>query len=301
MITIVVGLYVNFSSLSTHAAETMQEQLRATAVLDRIARDLSGASLLTKPEADDDPFSHPWYFASTSQNAFGGADALKFISRSQRPKVSNYHVSDLAQIAYFTSIEEDGTTTLYRWSVPSLGSSYDPSFPVEDDPGSYVLAEGLASVLFRFRDELGEWKDEWDSTQLVQSGLLPTAVEIRVRPAPRDPEASDFTEEELPEFVRTVVLRQRPIDLAAMVEERLQAEAAALAEAAAGQNADDETLVDEDGNPIEGGAQGEMTVAECVVANRGQCNSTFGTDQCEVWTNVTLPLSAFGISLPFCQ
>jgi len=301
VVAVAVGFYINLSNASTRAVEMMREQIRATAILDRITRDLSGAMLLAKPE-DTDPLNHPWYFTSASRYAFGGADALKFISSSQRPKVSAYHVSDLAQVAYFTSQAQDGTFTLHRWTAPSLPLSFDPEFPGPDAERSFVLAEGLYSVLFRFRSEEGEWVDEWDSTQLVRSGRLPTAVEVSLSIAegPVDPEA--FIDEEPPLFSRRIVLHQRPLDLAQMIEEkRLAAERALAGGGVAGDEDGDGTGGqdgDEDGDAAGGQA---MTVAQCVAANMELCQQQFGAQNCNTWLQVSLPLTSFGVSLPWCQ
>jgi len=300
VLSVAVGFYLNLSNASTRAVETMRVQIEATAVLDRISRDLSGAILLAKaPETD--PLSHPWYFTATSHHAFGGSDALKFISRSQRPKVSAYHVSDLAQVAYFTTQAEDGTLTLYRWTAPSLPLRYDPAFPGPDDPHSFVLAEGLHTVLFRFRNEDGEWLDEWDSTQLVDTGSLPTAVEVDVSMAGIDGEEALAPEQEPPLYVREIVLHQRPLDLTKMIQDKVQATAAALAAAGTTPGEQGEVELDENGNPIEPTAQlGEdMTVAQCVLANLPACEAEFGVDNCKVWSNVnSLKVATFGVAIP---
>jgi hypothetical protein len=300
VLAVAVGMFLNLSNASTSAVEMMRENLRATAVLDRISRDLSGASLLTRPE-EVDPLVHPWYFTAESQNTFGGADAVKFISRSQRPKVSAYHASDLAQVAYFTAIEDDGSMTLYRWTSPSLSASYDPGFPTPDTPGSFVLAEGLRGVQFRFRSEEGEWVDEWDSTQLVQSSQLPTAVEVNVYGFGRETE-EELPDDQLPVHSQQILIPQRPIDLAKMIQDYATAQQAALAGAGADGTDEDDVELDENGNPIPTDPEvlGEgMSVADCVRANLDTCNAQFGRENCLVWSNINnLPVAGFGVALP---
>lgn len=303
VITVALGFYINLSNASQHAVASMQEGLDATSVLERVSRDLSGTTLLTRPD-DADPLTHPWYFTAASQQSFGGADALKFITRSQRPKVSAYHVSDLAQVAYFTFVEEDGTITLYRWSSPSLPASSEPGFPTLETPGSHIVAEGLRGVLFRFLNEAGEWVDEWDSTQLVASGELPTAVEVTVEMwGPGGPEADvdQQAQAELPVYDRVVVLLQRPLDLAQMIEDKLAADQVL---AAGGSTAGDVEL-DENGNPIvpdPAAEEGEdMTVAECInqPGNLQRCEAAFGAENCTVWSNInSLKIATFGVSIP---
>ena len=133
--------------------------------------------------------------------------------------MSSSHISELAQIAYFTTTEEDGSVTLWRWSSPNLPPDYQSGFPGPDDPNSFIVAEGLGAVTFRFRSEEGNWVDEWDSKQLIQSDQLPTVVEITV-----EPEALDSGQTELAldprTYIRQVILQQRPLNLTQMVEEK---------------------------------------------------------------------------------
>ncbi len=303
VVAVAVTAFVNLSSQSTRAVEMMREGLHSTAVLERITSDLSGASLLVRKSEDIDPHLHPWHFTAASQYAFGGADALKFISRSQRPRVGAMHVSDLAQVAYFTTVEEDGSTTLHRWSAPSLPPSYEPGFPRPDDPGSFVLADGLGGVTFRFRTEEGEWVDEWDSKQIIQSDQLPSAVEVSVYPFADEPDFDGF-DGGAPAHVRQIVLHQRPIDLTLMIEEQVKAQEAALAAAgAAGEDEDGAVELDEDGKPIPTAGVDqvdECSVAQIVSANMAACTEQFGRDNCLVWSNVNnLPVSSFGVALPW--
>ena len=299
VLAVAVSLFINLSNQSERAVEVMRTDLRASAVLDRVARDLAGASLLVRPSEDTDPNAHPWFFTSESQNAFGSSDSLKFISRNQRPSIATAHASELAQIAYFTTFEEDGSATLYRWSSSSLPPDYQPGFPGPDDPNSFVVAENLGAVTFRFRTEEGEWVDEWDSKQLIQSDQLPTVVEIMVEAAPTANE--DFLLQEQPKpYVRQIVIQQRPIDLSKMVEEKIQAQQLAAATAAA--TDDEDAELDEDGNPIEddtNAANNRSTVGACVQANIAACNQQFGADNCAVWSRIQqLKISDFGVTLP---
>ena len=299
VLAVAVSLQVNLSEQSERAIEVMRVDLTASAVLDRVARDVSGASLLVRPSEETDPNLHPWFFTASSRNAFGGSDAVKFISRNQRPSVSSSHISELAQIAYFTTTEEDGSVTLWRWSSPNLPPDYQSGFPGPDDPNSFIVAEGLGAVTFRFRSEEGNWVDEWDSKQLIQSDQLPTVVEITV-----EPEALDSGQTELAldprTYIRQVILQQRPLNLTEMVEEKVQAQQLALANGTTPQDEDAE--FDEDGNPIDNGETDNLnasTVGSCVEANLPACNQQFGPQNCLAWSKVRrLSVSDFGVTLP---
>ena len=299
VLAVAVSLQVNLSEQSERAIEVMRVDLRASAVLDRVARDVSGASLLVRPSEEIDPNLHPWFFTASSRNAFGGSDAVKFISRNQRPSVSSSHISELAQIAYFTTTEEDGSVTLWRWSSPNLPPDYQSGFPGPDDPNSFIVAEGLGSVSFRFRSEEGNWVDEWDSKQLIQSDQLPTVVEITVEPEVLDSDEAEFALDPRT-YIRQVILQQRPLDLAQMIEEKIQAQQIALAGGTTDQDEDAE--FDEDGNPIDDGATDNAnasTVGACVQANLPACNQQFGVQNCLAWSKVRrLNVADFGVTLP---
>ena len=273
VVTVAVSFFLNMSNASNRALESMQEGLRASIVLDRIARDLSGATLLTRdPSAD--PYSHPWYFTATSQYTFAGADRIKFTTRSQQPRVSNTHGSDLAEVSFFTTEEEDGTYTLYRWVSNALPLAVDDGFPSPDDERSFVLAEGLGGFSLRFRNADGEWQDEWDSIQLQNSGELPTAVEVQVLLWDADEEAVvEALEGDVPMYTRRVVMRQRPLDLIGMIQEKAEAETAA---AAGGNQQDDDD-----------GTGGGMSIAECVQANLALCIAEQGEETCNALLGVT--------------
>lgn len=236
----------------------------------------AGATLLTREE-DKDPLSHPWFFTATSAHTFDGSDHLKFTSRSQQPKVSYYHRSDLAEIAYFTEIEEDETVTLYRWLSPSLPLGYVPDFPSSDDERSFILAENLREFSMRFRTADGEWTDSWDSTQLEVSGQLPTAVEIAVALFDEelldDPGLAfdDAADPDAGRFVRHVVIPQPPLDLLGMIQAKIEGEAELVANNQNNNNDDDD---DSDGSG--------MSVGQCVSANLQACsdNPALGPDEC---------------------
>lgn len=229
VITAAVTSYVNLSDASTRAAARMRERLHATTVLDRVARDVRAASLVVKP-AEMDPLSHPWFFVADGRFSFDGSDRIKLITRSHRPRVTAYHASDLAEVAYFTRTEEDGRLTLLRWASPSLPPAYTADFPAEDDPATWVVAEGLGSFSLRFLQEGGEWTPEWDSTQIVESSQLPYAVEIKLSLRREDADPDEvLAEADIQYFTREVLLPLRPLDLEAMIEAKAEAQLAGAA------------------------------------------------------------------------
>ncbi|HKJ24805.1 MAG TPA: type II secretion system protein GspJ [Myxococcota bacterium] len=201
--------YVDIASRTQTAADLTRDVRRATAVLDRVARDLEAARLVIKPEGMD-PLEHPWLFLAEARGGQQGADRLKFVTLGQASQSGALPASDLAQVAWFTRRAEDGSLELLRWSYPRLPDGLDRRFPRADDPGVFLAADSLGDFGVRFLGPEGEWTDRWDSSSLVQASQLPRMVEISVVMAPDDPDAPPAGP-----FTRRVVLPMAPIDLVA--------------------------------------------------------------------------------------
>lgn len=220
LLTVALDVYVGLSRDATRAVELTRGMRRAAAILDRVASDLEHALLVTKPE-EMDPLSHPWLFLAEPLYAENGSDRLKFVRRVT-PRSLDGSASDLAVVAYTLrpSPDEEGSFALYRWSWPELPEGLDRDFPLEDDPDSLLLADGLASFALRFLDaNTGEWLTRWDSSLLGESSLLPLVVEIEVSVVgdlSEDPDA--LFEEETALHTRQVRLPVRPLDLVALLD-----------------------------------------------------------------------------------
>lgn len=207
VIGVALAFYVDLSRASARAAEGTREVRRATAVLDRVARDLERAILVQKPE-ETDPLDHPWIFLGEAHGRGTGADHLKFVTRGRLPRHSAGRESDVEVVAYAVRDAADGSLEVVRWSSPRLPDRLDREVPDDEDRGAALLATGLADFGVTFLDETGERVTSWDSSSLVQSSQLPAAAEIEVALADPDaPEAEPRT------FRRTVVLPVRPLDL----------------------------------------------------------------------------------------
>jgi len=213
MVVAVTGValtgYVDLSSQSLVAAELTRDARRATAVLDRVARDLEAARLVVKPD-ERDPLEHPWLFLAERRGGAEGANRLKFVTRGHEPVTSVARASDLAQVAWLTRSNPSGGIDLLRWSHPRLPDGLERNLPHEDDPRVFLVAEGIADFGVRFLDDEGDWSSEWDSSTVARSSQLPRAAEISVRIA--EPEG-----EPIAPFVRRVLLPLRPIDLVAQL------------------------------------------------------------------------------------
>ncbi len=210
--SIVMGLaldfYVDLSRNTARATAHTREIRRATAILDRLARDFERTVLLRKAP-EEDPLNHPWVFVAESRSSGLGADHVKFPTLNHEPRGSRTHEADFAMVAYVTRAGFDEGVELLRWSSPHLPESLDRDFPLPDDERVLLLADGLAGFGVRFLNEAGEWADSWDSSTLLDSGELPLAVEIEVAIVD---EERVFGEEDVARFSRMVVLPLRPLD-----------------------------------------------------------------------------------------
>ncbi len=210
---VALNFYTDLARASTRASNHTRGIRRASAILDRVARDIEGAFLLVKPP-EMDPFAFPWIFLGETRLGGDASERLKFITRNHDPTRTGAAETNLATVAYMVESGPDDSISLYRWTSPRLPESLDKGFPRQDDDGSFLLAEGLHYFGFNFLSEDGELRSEWDSSTLLDSSSLPLAVEIRLSLM------DDLTlaGEEPPIYRRRVLIPVRPLDLAALAD-----------------------------------------------------------------------------------
>jgi hypothetical protein len=230
---------------------------RATAIVDRVARDLESAILVQKPP-EMDPLEHPWLFYGEARISETGADHLKFVTRSHEPRGSAVHESDLAMVAYAVRQGDAGDLELMRWSMPRLSAGLDRSLPREEADGAVLLTDGLAEFAVTFIDSTGDRSDDWDSSLLRRSSELPVAVEIEVALIDADDETR------LHRARRRVLLPVRVLDL-----EELFDPASAVS---GGIQDGDEAELLEDGTALAGGASPKCLGGPC--GNMTICQAT---------------------------
>jgi hypothetical protein len=242
----------------------------------------------------------PWLFLADEQRVGDGADTLRFAVLNHVPRSNAGHSADLATVSYALESSEAGGYALRRWVQPGVPS--DPRRgPPADEAAGAVVAEGLASFSTRFLSEEGDWRTAWDSSAAPDLDRLPMAAEVRVALLDRD--AWELDGEEIPgtEYVRTVLMPVRPVDLTPDDEE-----------------GDDGTGLDDDGGPLDededlaGGPDdpGDCpfgTVGECVSRNASQLPPGVTADQALDFLNLDSgecapgpTLSGFGVTIS-CQ
>jgi len=210
---VALNFYTDLSRASNRAANHTRGVRRASAILDRVARDLEGTLLLVKPP-EMDPLAFPWIFLGETRLGGDASERLKFVTRNHNPTRTDAAETNLATVAYMVEPQPDDSIALYRWTSPHLPESLDKAFPREGDDGSFLLAEGLQSFGFIFLSEDGELRSEWDSSTVLESSSLPLAVEIQL--SLMADRTSD--EEEPPVYRRRVLIPVRPLDLAALAD-----------------------------------------------------------------------------------
>ena len=210
---IALNFYTDLSRAGTRASNNTRSVRRASAILDRVARDLEGTLLLVKPP-EMDPFAWPWLFLGESRLGGDASERLKFVTRNHNPTRTDSAETNLATVAYVVESRPDDSIALYRWTSPHLPESLDKDFPRGDDDGSFLLAEGLKSFGFQFLTEDGELRSEWDSSTILESGSLPVAVEIQLSLM-----ADRTSDQEEPlVYRRRVLIPIRPLDLVALAD-----------------------------------------------------------------------------------
>ncbi len=257
VMTVALTLYVNISDATDAAAAKARRGRHSLAVLDRMARDLEGAYLVSKP-AERDPLQHPWIFLAESHEGDSAADRLQFMTRNHRSRNLLDHGSDLARVSWLLRPSPDGPGyELLRAIQPGLPEPPANEFPSADDESFAVVAEGLEHFGIRFLDE-EDWLDDWDSSQLEQSSRLPRAVEIEIAFLPESADdEGDFDDlgrigdEDLAAntYMRRVLLPMEAVDVEAIL----------LAAQAQAQLEDRDAAEGEDG---EGDGEGEGDDAE---------------------------------------
>ena len=210
---VALNFYTDLSRASNRASNHTRGVRRASAILDRVARDIEGTTLLVKPP-EMDPFEFPWIFLGETRLGGDASERLKFVTRNHNPTRTDSAETNLATVAYMVESRPDDSIALFRWTSPNLPESLDKTFPREGDEGSFLLAEDLRYFGFTFLGEDGELRSEWDSSTLLNSSSLPVAVEIQLSLM------ADLTsdEEDPPIYRRRVMIPVRPLDLVALAD-----------------------------------------------------------------------------------
>lgn len=223
VMSVAISFFVNLSDSTDAAAQKTRQARQALAVLDRVARDLEGAYLLSNSSTLNAP-SQPWSFVAESEVGDSASDRVRFVSRSYRPRNRLDHGSDLAVISYVLDSADDAAGfDLLRSVSPGLPSNAVEEFESDADESFMVVAERIQHFGLYFMSGDFEWHETWDSTQVEQSSALPRAAKIEIAYLPTqasgadDFDPIDLEEGEMQIYTRQVRLPMQAIDLAAIL------------------------------------------------------------------------------------
>lgn len=284
VLTVAVSIFINISDATTTATARMRETRHAVSILDRIAHDLESAFLLVKP-GEMDPLDHPWLFLGESEYS-DASDRLKFVIRSRKTGTSTGHASDLAMVTYALVEDDFDSFVLVRSASPDLPERLNLDIPLDEEDGAMLLAEGVESFSVRFLGEGGEWVDQWNSSQMIDSGGLPLAAEISISFA--DPDAAvrdldslplDFQEsEEAYLYTRRVVMPMRPVPIQQIVADYVEIVRGG-GDPNDPKNRNNKSGTGKPTEEFQSGCQGTMSYAECAERNRGRLLDGLGSSE----------------------
>jgi type II secretory pathway pseudopilin PulG len=223
VMSVAISFFVNLSDSTDAAAQKIRQARQALAVLDRVARDLEGAYLLSNSPGLHAQ-SQSWSFVAESEVGDSASDRVRFVSRSYRPRNRLDHGSDLAVISYVLDSADDAAGfDLLRSVSPGLPSDALEEFQADSDESFMVVAERIQHFGLYFMGADREWHETWDSTQAEQSAALPRAARIEIAYLPTlasgadDFDRIDLEEGEMQIYTRQVRLPMQAIDLAAIL------------------------------------------------------------------------------------
>ncbi len=172
-----VQIFRQITQTQDRARPDRSRDLPALVFLDRIERELTGATLRIKPD-EIDRLSFPWLFAAEDR-VFGSndSDALRFVTQTPA-RAPGQHDGGLRVVHYALAEapEEDTRLDLYRFEE-RLPPNLRKEIRIED--GSPVL-EDVHMFRLRFSDGV-DWRDSWDSTAIAQLDRLPGSVEVAIQ------------------------------------------------------------------------------------------------------------------------
>lgn len=166
---LIYGSFAGMSRSRDNMAAVGDRYGQGRSAVSRMARELSAAYISAHI-----PFQQVQY---TRYTAFvGRSDRVDFNAFANVRFRANTHVSDQAEISYFTARNPDGGLDLVRRIDRSLDDEPTRGGVVQ------VMAENVTGFQLRYLDPLtNEWTDSWDTTQAAgQLGRLPAQVWLTV-------------------------------------------------------------------------------------------------------------------------
>lgn len=176
ILTLVTGLFIENGRQRKAALDLMAERLTASGALSMMEQDLAATVFVAKKE-DQRPDQHPWRFFAEDSDEHGST-ALRFVTQNAPSGSRAEHGSGWVEVAYFLEEDESGENVLWRWLSARPPAAAPRGFPDADEPGAMRIAVGVSAFGVRWLGPLGEWLDDWDSTDQSPVDAIPRAAEI---------------------------------------------------------------------------------------------------------------------------
>lgn len=218
ILTLVSGIFVENGRQRAASLGLMNEALSAAAALEQVSADLEGALFLKATSGRPD--ENPWRFSSEGSGELG-ARSLRFMTQNAPAGNRPVHASQWVEVSYFVEEDREGNLDLWRGVAPRPPTEVQDRYPRAGDEGTMRVATDVVDLGFRFRDELGEWLDDWDSAFASPESPLPSVVEFNLQlyREARIGETEDGSDR-VPArpHSRRVVLPMKTIDVAKLIE-----------------------------------------------------------------------------------
>jgi prepilin-type N-terminal cleavage/methylation domain-containing protein len=176
VLTFAFQAYQGISEAYTRVSSTTSRNRAAEILLDRLERELVGAVLVQREEGAD-PLLHPYFFfGQVRAYADAEGDELRFVT--QTPLRSQGSAPGaLALVTYGSTPSKLGPGLALLRQEESLPPQLAKEI-VWTEP--QIVADNVAQFLVRFRGEVAETAEEWDSTAPAQLDQLPVSIALTV-------------------------------------------------------------------------------------------------------------------------
>jgi general secretion pathway protein J len=173
---IVVSLFSSYTgSLRIMKITEPQADLyrKARVTMSRITDDLESAYYVAGQESSEDDDAPPQFLGINEMIDSRDADTLRFISKAHISFDGDESLVGKAVLSYYVKEGDDGLI-LFRADTP-----YYAEQP-EENSGGLILCDGLEGINFTYFDSEGEEYEEWDLSDEMRGGKLPSMVAVQI-------------------------------------------------------------------------------------------------------------------------
>jgi general secretion pathway protein J len=171
--TLVYGAFDGMSKSRQGIERVADRYHQGRSAVSRMARELQSAFISLHVPLDPNFQTRKTAFIGSHRSP---ADRIDFTSFSHQRIAAGVHESDQNELSYFGSSDPRSTATdLVRREAKYIDIDPQHGGVVQ------VMAENIKSFSLTYLDGVtGDWKPEWDSTQLTEAMRLPSQVRIEL-------------------------------------------------------------------------------------------------------------------------